>query len=134
MKSSPLIATLLLSGTAVAAPAPRALAPRSAPYNQTYANELISGAPCRTVTLLYARGTTQDGNIGSATDVGPLMMDALAALIGADALAVQGIAYDADVSGYLDNLLGNDDDGSVLMAGYVDKVRFVPWLVLRGWR
>ncbi|KAJ4421070.1 hypothetical protein N0V82_003974 [Gnomoniopsis sp. IMI 355080] len=96
------------------------LVSRAAPYATT-ANELSDGTPCRDVTLIYARGTTQDGNIGAAGDVGPLMMNNLSAIIGADKLAVQGVDYDADVAGFLGNLVGADDDGAKTMADLVTR-------------
>ncbi|KAH8759009.1 cutinase [Diaporthe sp. PMI_573] len=77
------------------------------------ANELTDGTPCRAVTLIYARGTTQNGNIGAAGDVGPLMMNNLSSIIGASNLAVQGVTYAADIFGFL---AGGDAAGSQLMA------------------
>lgn len=97
------------------------LLPRVAPYDTT-SNELVDGTACRAVTLIYARGTTQNGNIGAAGDVGPLMMNNVSALIGADKLAVQGVDYDADVIGFLGNLLGVDDAGAQTMADLVSRV------------
>lgn len=73
------------------------------------------------MTLIYARGTTQNGNIGAAGDVGPLMMNNVSALIGADKLAVQGVDYDADVVGFLGNLVGVDDEGAQTMADLVSR-------------
>ncbi|CAN8100551.1 unnamed protein product [Discula destructiva] len=94
------------------------VSPRAAPYDTT-ANELTDGTACRAVTLIYARGTTQDGNIGAAGDVGPLMMNNLSAILGADQLAVQGVDYDADISGFLQNFFGADDEGAQTMADLV---------------
>lgn len=88
----------------------------------TTSNELTDGTACRDVTLIWARGTGQDGNIGAAGDVGPLMMNNLSALIGADKLAVQGVDYSASVAGFLGNLVGADDAGVQTMADLVTKV------------
>ncbi|KAL1866040.1 hypothetical protein Daus18300_006941 [Diaporthe australafricana] len=77
------------------------------------ANELTDGTACRAVTLIYARGTTQSGNIGAAGDVGPLMMNNLSTIIGASNLAVQGVTYAADIFGFL---AGGDAAGSQTMA------------------
>ncbi|KAH7097265.1 cutinase-domain-containing protein [Auriculariales sp. MPI-PUGE-AT-0066] len=52
---------------------------------------------CRQMTLLYARGTNEGGNLGLA--VGPPLQTALAAAVGTDNLAVQGIDYPADCKG-----------------------------------
>lgn len=86
------------------------------------ANELVDGTPCRNVTLIYARGTTQEGNIGSAGDVGPLMINNITDIIGAERLAVQGVDYDADIAGFLGNLVGIADAGAQTMADLVSKV------------
>lgn len=148
MKSTQLLTTLILSGTAFSSStnpaltspssllsrattsfkanrrALRALVPRQAPYNTT-SNELTdAGSVCKDVTMIYARGTTQDGNIGVAGDVGPDTMDALAAIIGTERLAVQGVDYDADVTGFLGNFIGLEDDGVQTMADLVVLVCF----------
>ncbi|EEY19848.1 cutinase [Verticillium alfalfae VaMs.102] len=47
-------------------------------YASATSNQLIDGTPCRRVTLIYARGTTQDGNVGDAAAVGPVFFNALA--------------------------------------------------------
>lgn len=107
---------------------PSSLTTRATSYATT-SNELTDGTACRDVTLIYARGTGQDGNIGAAGDVGPLMMNNVSALIGADKLAVQGVDYDADVAGFLGNLVGADDAGVQTMADLVTKVS-----LLRGKR
>lgn len=89
---------------------------KRATYADT-ANELTDGTtPCRAVTLIYARGTTQDGNIGASGDVGPLFMNNLSALVGADQLAVQGVDYPASIFGFLE---GGDPEGSQTMADLV---------------
>lgn len=62
-------------------------------------NELVSGA-CRGTTIIYARGTTEAGNVGSVA--GPPFFTALgSALGGRSNLAVQGVDYPADVAGFL---------------------------------
>lgn len=98
----------------------------------TTANELTDGTPCRDVTVIYARGTTQDGNIGAAGDVGPLMLNNLSAIIGADKLAVQGVDYNADIIGFLGNLVGVDDAGAQTMTDLVTQVGFTVFVWLRG--
>lgn len=82
----------------------------------TTANELTDGTACRAVTVIYARGTTQDGNIGASGDVGPLFLNNLSSLVGAAQLAVQGVDYAADVLGFLQ---GGDAKGSQKMADLV---------------
>lgn len=90
-------------------------------YSSTYADELTDGTVCRDVTVLYARGTGQSGNIGAATDVGPEFLDALAALVGTRGLAAQGVDYSASVEGFEE---GGDPAGSALMAELAELVRF----------
>ena len=69
-------------------------------------NEL-NGA-CKEYTVLFARGTTEPGNVGIL--VGPPFFEALIARVGRKKLAIQGVnGYDADVEGYLD---GGDKGGS----------------------
>ena len=55
--------------------------------------------PCRAVTVIFARGTTEPGNVGSLA--GPPFFTALNAVLGASNVAVQGVAYPADIPGYL---------------------------------
>lgn len=100
------------------------LVPRqqNAPYATT-ANELTDGTtPCRAVTLIWARGTSQDGNIGAIGDVGPLMMNNLSAIIGGDNLAVQGVDYSASFWGFLGFKISVDDKGVQTMADLVARV------------
>lgn len=133
MKPISSLVPLLLSvlGPAVAAPASdsaaHSLARRN--YTEEYADQLVDGTGCRDVTVIYARGTGQQGNIGEATDVGPLFLDDLAALVSSGSLAAQGVNYSADVTGFE---LGGDADGSALMAELATLVRenrpsFGPW-------
>lgn len=102
--------------------ATRATAIAKRAYADT-ANELTDGTACRDVTLIYARGTTQDGNIGASGDVGPLFMNNLSSILGASALAVQGVDYDASILGFL---AGGDADGSQTMADLVALVSGFP--------
>lgn len=73
---------------------------------RTTYNEL--NGDCKDYTLIFARGTTEPGNVGIL--VGPPFIEALKAKVGRSRLAVQGVrGYDADVDGYLD---GGDAGGS----------------------
>ena len=62
------------------------------------ANEFLEGG-CRDVIFLYARGSTQDGNVGDTP--GPQTIDALKAALGDSVVAAQGLEYPASL---LDNL------------------------------
>ncbi|KAK0109727.1 hypothetical protein ONS95_002406 [Cadophora gregata] len=77
---------------------------------KTTYNQLSS--TCKPYTVVFARGTTEPGNVGIL--VGPPFFDALKAKVGSAALAVQGVNdYKASVVGYL---AGGDVKGSVNMA------------------
>lgn len=115
----PLLSSLI--GTAVAAPASESAAHALVRRNYTteYAEQLVDGTPCRAVTVIYARGTGQEGNIGESTDVGPLFLDDLAAIVGAENLAAQGVNYTADILGFEE---GGDVAGSALLANLTTLV------------
>src|SRR5690242_18239470 len=78
-------------------------------------NDLKNGE-CRTMTVIFARGTTEGGNMGTLT--GPPFVQALGKMVGEENLAVQGVDYPADVAGFL---AGGDADGSKLMAQLVGQ-------------
>ncbi|KAK0715136.1 family 5 carbohydrate esterase, partial [Lasiosphaeris hirsuta] len=86
------------------------------------------GTSCNDVSIIFARGTGEVGNVGVL--VGPELFDAVLARLNGTSttLAVQGVNYAADVSGFL---LGGDPAGSqqmqvlsfcpktnIVMAGY----------------
>ncbi|KAF1952020.1 cutinase-domain-containing protein [Byssothecium circinans] len=81
-------------------------------------NQLTDGTPCRDITVIYARGTTQDGNVGDAASEGPTFFNALASAVGgASRLAIQGVAYPADVFGFL---AGGDAKGAETMLNLIN--------------
>lgn len=80
-----------------------------------------SGATnCAQTIVIFARGTTETGNVGTLT--GPPFFQALAAAVGAggndNKLAVQGVDYAAAIAGFL---AGGDPAGSKLMAQLAQK-------------
>jgi len=76
---------------------------------ETTYNEL--GGTCKTYTVIFARGTTEPGNVGIL--VGPPFFDALRASVGTSALTIQGVNnYAASIDGYL---AGGDAAGSAYM-------------------
>ncbi|WYZ42194.1 hypothetical protein EsH8_V_001089 [Colletotrichum jinshuiense] len=87
-------------------------------YNGDTFNQLTDGTACRKVTLIWARGTTQSGNVGEAGSEGPVFFNALAARVGTANLAVQGVDYPASILGFL---LGGDSAGSTTMANLVAR-------------
>lgn len=76
-------------------------------------NEL---AECKPVTVIFARGTLELGNVGSIT--GPPFFAALAGIIGGDNFAVQGVDYPADIIGYLE---GGDPGGAATAAALLNQ-------------
>ncbi|KAH6679250.1 putative cutinase, partial [Halenospora varia] len=77
---------------------------------QTTYNEL--GGTCKAYTVIFARGTTEPGNVGIL--VGPPLFSALKTKVGSSVVTIQGVNnYEADVSGYLE---GGDAGGSAMMA------------------
>ncbi|KAF2003545.1 carbohydrate esterase family 5 protein [Amniculicola lignicola CBS 123094] len=79
-------------------------------------NDVKNGV-CAPMTILFARGTTEQGNMG--TLAGPPFVQAVGAMMGAGNVAVQGIDYPADIPGFL---AGGDAGGSALMAQMVATV------------
>jgi cutinase len=57
----------------------------------------VENGVCAPVTLIFARGTTEQGNLG--TIVGPQFADAMKAALGNATVAVQGVNYAADIPG-----------------------------------
>jgi cutinase len=74
---------------------------------QTSQDGLSSGSSCAAVTVVWARGTTEPGNVGVL--VGPPFFDALKARVGDGNVVVQGVAYPASVEGFL---VGGDAGGA----------------------
>lgn len=70
---------------------------------QTTRNDVVDNAPCKPVTVIFARGTTEPGNVGVLA--GPPFFDALRDRLGGDQmLAVQGVGpqgYPATIDGFL---------------------------------
>ena len=82
----------------------------------TTQNGLTDGEGCKAMTVIFARGTTETGNVGTLT--GPPFFTALAQVVGTLNLAVQGVDYPADIPGFL---AGGDATGSTTMAQLVTQ-------------
>ena len=83
----------------------------TAPPDGLVRNDIIDGI-CKPITLIFARGTTEDGNIGDI--VGPPFVGALDNVFGANNVAVQGVNnYPADPAGFC---AGGSATGSQNMA------------------
>ena len=87
---------------------------------------------CKTVTVIFARGTVELGNVGSLA--GPPFFNALGAAIGNQNVGVQGVPYPATIEGYL---LGGDAAGGTTLAALTQQaVSQCPdsQIVLSGYR
>ena len=58
-------------------------------FHDTTSNELLQENECRPLTLIFARGSQEVGNMG--TRVGPSLARAMQALLGPDRVTVQGV-------------------------------------------
>ncbi|KAK4505624.1 hypothetical protein PRZ48_003587 [Zasmidium cellare] len=102
--------TLVLSSLPLAFTAP--LSKRL--FDSPVRNDLLDGTPCRAITIIFARGTLEAGNVG--TLAGPPFFQAVADIVGEQNVAVQGVDYPADIPGFL---AGGDQGGSQRMAQLV---------------
>lgn len=80
-------------------------------------NDVTNKAPCKAITIIFARGTSETGNVGSVA--GPPFFKALQSSVGADKVAVQGVTYAANWNGAF---AGGDAAGSKTMASLVGQV------------
>ncbi|KAK0121804.1 hypothetical protein ONS95_010087 [Cadophora gregata] len=74
-----------------------------------------SSTTCAQMMVIFARGTTEPGNVGLFS--GPPFFDALEATMGAGAVSVQGVEYSANIEGFLQ---GGDPAGSATMARMIE--------------
>ena len=87
---------------------------------------------CRPVTVIYARGTFEAGNVGVL--VGPPFFQALDLAIGDENVGVQGVNYPASLEGYLED---GDAQGSTNLASLSEQVASLcpsTQIVLSGYR
>ncbi|PSR75846.1 cutinase-domain-containing protein [Coniella lustricola] len=75
--------------------------------------ESSARSSCTTYTLLFARGTTETGTLG--TVVGPGLETSVQSALGTSQVTVQGVTYAADVAGITSEATGSGP-GSVAMA------------------
>jgi len=84
------------------------------------ATDVTDGA-CKPVTLIFARGTTEPGNLG--TVVGPPLAAAMKSALGDDKVAVQGVDYAADIAGATSGAIDPQNAmGAQNMAALAQKV------------
>jgi len=111
-----------LAGAALATPTKNRVEPVSMGHlkrqAQAFSGDTQNGLAqgCKSTIIIFARGTTESGNVG--TIVGPPVFQAIAAKVGAGNLAAQGVEYPANVQGFL---AGGDATGSKTMADLVTK-------------
>ncbi|KAA8913658.1 cutinase [Sphaerosporella brunnea] len=106
MKFPSIPSLLLLSTAAVAMPT------ATVRDDSTTRNDIKNGL-CAPVSVIFARGTIEAGNVGSIA--GPPFFNALTSAIGN--IAVQGVDYPADIIGYL---AGGSDAGAQTMTEMVE--------------
>lgn len=53
-------------------------------------DDLLDGTPCRAITIIFARGTFEKGNVGLLA--GPPFFGAVATMVGEENVAVQGVS------------------------------------------
>ncbi|OAL46516.1 cutinase [Pyrenochaeta sp. DS3sAY3a] len=82
---------------------------------QTTRRDLAQNTACADVTVIFARGTTEPGNVGLVA--GPPFFDALAKRLGTKSLAVQGVEYPATFAGF--NL--NGTEGVPSMTNFINQ-------------
>jgi len=115
MKTSILLATFLgIAANAYPAVVPEAEVERRQLDFSDERDEL--SGPCKPVTVIFARGTLELGNVGSLA--GPPFFNALDDIIGASNLAVQGVDYGATIAGYLE---GGDPAGAATLASLTNQ-------------
>jgi cutinase len=89
-------------------------------FNGDTYNQLTDGSPCRDVSLIFARGTTSPGNVGSAGSEGPTFFNAVASRLGGTSrLAIQGVNYSASILGFLS---GGDAAGATTTFNLINSV------------
>ncbi|CZT48598.1 related to cutinase precursor [Rhynchosporium secalis] len=108
---SPACLVLLALPFALALPQ-RGGKPKSAAAGAGAAGAAAAG--CKPMMVVFARGTTETGTLG--TIVGPPYMAAMEKVAGAGNVAMLGVPYPADVPGFL---AGGDKKGSAMMAAMV---------------
>ncbi|PGH05821.1 hypothetical protein AJ80_08269 [Polytolypa hystricis UAMH7299] len=81
-------------------------------------NGVLQNAGCQPLTLIFARGTNEPGNMGD--DVGPPLATQLRSIL-SNRVTVQGLAYPASTLGNL--LLGRDGAGDLVDLVYQAKTQ-----------
>ena len=101
MKASGMLSVLALAASASAIPLPQFTWPGfgggSSGTSSSTSNDVTNNVqPCRGTTVIFARGTSEGGNIGSI--IGPQLKKALVTKLGANGIAFQGVPYPANAA------------------------------------
>lgn len=64
----------------------------------------LSGS-CKPITMIFAKGTGENGNVGDGSSPGPALIAQVRKIHGTENVAVQGVAYVADVKGQANRIL-----------------------------
>ena len=115
MKTFNIFCTSMLMATGLSAPAPSSseLRIRQVSGGSSTENDVVNKAPCKALTVIFARGTSESGNVG--TVAGPPFFKALQGDL-PNQVALQGVDYAASWSGAFS---GGDAAGSQTMASLV---------------
>lgn len=87
---------------------------------------------CKPVTVIFARGTIEPGNVGALA--GPPFFNALGLALGDENIGVQGVNYAATILGYLE---GGDAKGAETLAFLTEQAASLcpsTQIVLSGYR
>ncbi|KAI1004045.1 hypothetical protein K3495_g4166 [Podosphaera aphanis] len=80
---------------------------QAAAFYQTLSHEFFNdtengfSGPCKSVSLIFAKGTGETGNIGAGSSPGPAWIQQMRYSLGEENIAVQGVNYSGTLSGYL---------------------------------
>lgn len=72
-------------------------APLLTPRQSSSTENGLTTDPCKALTVIFARGTSEAGNVGSVA--GPPFFSALRGDLGTSQVTVQGVPYDASFIG-----------------------------------
>ncbi|MCJ1458959.1 hypothetical protein MMC28_009336 [Mycoblastus sanguinarius] len=114
MKTPPALFLLFLASASLAAP--QTSSPPIGGSGSSTENDVTNDAPCKALTVIFARGTSEPGNVG--TVAGPPFFEALQSAVGANMVALQGVNYSASWDGAFE---GGDPTGSSTMASLVGQ-------------
>ncbi|KAI0999495.1 hypothetical protein K3495_g8701 [Podosphaera aphanis] len=129
-----LLSTLLLRAIGISPQAPNpnpSISPQqansmyqvAAHYQSTsydFVNDTENGlsGSCKAVTMIFAKGTGESGNVGDGRSPGPVWIEEMRSSIGEANIAVQGVDYSASIFGYL---VGGDPKGSARFLELTNK-------------